>query len=81
MKKKTTVQAGIVRVSVIGLILMVFLILLNIFFFFRKKVSSPLSQIDKALMAEQAAQLSKYIFDYKGDCPQTDDIALIAFKI
>ena len=51
-EKKTTVQAGIVRVSVIGLILMVFLILLNIFLFFRKKVSSPLSQMDKALMAE-----------------------------
>ncbi len=32
-------------------------------------------------MAEQAAQLSKYIFNYKGNNLQTDDIALIAFKI
>ena len=28
-----------------------------------------------------AEKLSKYIFDYKGDLPQTDDIALIAFRI
>ncbi len=32
-------------------------------------------------MKEQAEKLSKYIFDYKGDVAQTDDIALIAFKI
>ena len=32
-------------------------------------------------MKEQAERLTKYIFDYKGDCPQTDDIALIAFKL
>lgn len=28
-----------------------------------------------------AERLTQYIFDYKGDCPQTDDIALIAFKL
>lgn len=32
-------------------------------------------------MAEQAEKLTKYIFDYKGENQQTDDISLIAFKI
>lgn len=32
-------------------------------------------------MDMQAEKLTKYIFDYKGENPQTDDISLIAFKI
>ena len=46
-----------------------------------KNFKSKILEYSSLPMAEQAEKLTKFIFDYKGSLPQTDDISLIAFKL
>ena len=46
-----------------------------------KNFRDKILEVSSLPMKEQAEKLSQYIFDYKGEIAQTDDISLIAFKI
>jgi serine phosphatase RsbU (regulator of sigma subunit) len=46
-----------------------------------KNFRNKILEFSSLPMSEQAEKLSNFIFDYKGNNSQTDDIALIAFKI